>query len=122
MWSLVDGVERAFVYDSLGRVTTVTIGDGERVTTLAYDDADRVIGATITPTHGTGSATTTYDYGAYGWLIGVTEAGESTPRTMLYDPLGRARAVTEPGGASARRDYDNRGRVIFSQAHESAAT
>jgi YD repeat-containing protein len=35
---------------------------------------------------------------------------------MLYDPLGRARAVTEPGGASARRDYDNRGRVIFSQA------
>ncbi|MBK9370985.1 MAG: RHS repeat protein [Deltaproteobacteria bacterium] len=116
VWSLVDGVERAFVYDSLGRVSTVTIGDGERVTTLTYDDADRVIGATITPTHGTGSATTTYDYGAYGWLIGVTEAGESTPRTMLYDPLGRARAVTEPGGASARRDYDNRGRVIFSQA------
>jgi RHS repeat-associated protein len=122
VWSLVDGVERAFVYDSLGRVTTVTIGDGERVTTLAYDDADRVIGATVSPTHDGGDATTTYDYGAYGWLIGVTEAGESTPRTMLYDPLGHPRAVTEPGGASARRDYDNRGRVIFSQAPGGAPT
>jgi YD repeat-containing protein len=34
VWSLVEGVERAFVYDSLGRVSSVTLGGGARVTTL----------------------------------------------------------------------------------------
>ena len=84
-----NNINTDFVYDALGRVTTITARDA---------------GA------GTNHAVTTIDYDNEGRVTGVTRPG-TVRLGMTYDLAGRLTTVSAPSGESINFTYDAMGNV-----------
>lgn len=120
---------KATVYDSLGRVSKVSLpyfpGEAIYWASLGYD----VLGRTISQTAADGGITTTSYSGLtvtvtdalnhtetrlanrQGQLIRVTDAN-SKSTTFTYDPFGNLLTTTDPVGNVVRMTYDLRGRKL----------
>ncbi len=124
-WTSTDGYTLTFRYDSLDRLTQITYPDGTvdqvvfnkldvvayqdrmgRVTTYAYDAADRL--ATVTDPAG---RTTTYSWCGCGTLSQVADPrGYLT--TWMLDGLNRVVGKQVNGATVALFAYDDAGRLI----------
>ncbi len=94
-------------YDDGGRRTSVTDGDGRQVA-YTYDDANRLVTETITPTSGT-PRVISYVYDLAGNRQTRTDDGAVT--TYTYD--ANDRVLTESfAGATASYTYDLNGSVL----------
>jgi RHS repeat-associated protein len=110
------GAQTAFVYDALGRTTTITVKDpvspaNDAVTTLSYDIEGRVIGITAPATD-----QLFMDYDLAGQLMAVR--GANGDKTMFTrDAMGNvtAQTVKRANGSTARavtRTFDALGRML----------
>jgi RHS repeat-associated protein len=90
-----------YVYDALGRLTTVRDAASPRnVTTIAYDSLGRKTQMTE-PNLGTW----TYTYDLNGNLLTQTD-GKNQTLTFTYDSLNRVQTKIYPGGATITYAYD----------------
>ncbi len=112
-------------FDAAGRLVLerrrqTPLGDVDTIT--AYDSADRVTSVTINRVadasgDATATATTRFDYDAYGRLWKVTSPA-GVVAIYDYDTAGRISSETTGSGAR-RRLYDERGRLVYTtDGHE----
>jgi RHS repeat-associated protein len=93
--------EWSFGYDARQRLKTQTSGEG-RVTTLTYDDADRVLSSTI------GAATTSETFDDAGRSEQLVVPGGRTT-TFSQTAGGKPKQMTLPGGQAFGRTYTGNG-------------
>jgi RHS repeat-associated protein len=93
-----------FQYDSAGRLTFVTDGDGN-VTKLNRDATGNLTGIT-----GPHNQTASIGLDANGYLASVSNPGAS-PYTMQYGTGGLLTALTNPRGNTTFWEYDSQGRL-----------
>lgn len=109
---VTDGIHSEYLYDSLGRATTVRQGVSGGVPTaieqLTYTARDQVATHSLSPVAG-GAALTIYTYNALGWL--TSEVRPTGTTSYTHDLLGRRRSVTDGEGYKRSRTYDSRGRI-----------
>lgn len=113
--------ERLFSYDSLGRVTSQSVGaksglssaSGTWTETTAYVDWPSGLPQTISfdgRLPGSGDAVVSH-FNANGDLVAVdTSIGRTNYE--LHDAYGRPRRITGPNGVSTDLEYDARGRLV----------
>jgi RHS repeat-associated protein len=94
------------VYDTLGRLTSFTDGDGN-VIGYQYDDIGRLKKLTYP---GTPLKEVTYDYDTAGRLSAVTDWA-SRVTSYSYDAAGRMTQTLRPNGAKQTRTYDDAGQL-----------
>lgn len=115
--------DRAYSYDTMGRLATATNGRGI-TTTYSYNENDQVLSATHAGSgSGSGGDTTTvtYDYDAAGRMNSRTDTHGTT--TSTYDQLGRllTRANTA-GGGTITYTYDKASRLTSTTSTEGGTT
>src|SRR5262249_31179770 len=102
--ALTGAIRSAFTYDTAGRLTAVTDGDGN-VTTIARDGSGNPT-AIVSPF----GQRTTLSLDANGYLASLTNhAGESTQMISTAD--GLLTRLTAPNGNASQMTYDALGRL-----------
>jgi YD repeat-containing protein len=102
--TLANGQTQHFTYDQAGRMTSADAGNGQ-VTNFAHDYAGRV-----TETSDALGMTTTYSYDSAGKISSSTDPSGTT--SYEYDDQLRPNRLTTPSGRVHRFDYDGEDNVI----------
>ncbi len=103
-----------FERDALGRVVEQHAGDGDEITTYAYDAAGSLTGAT------NADAELTIERDALGRPVRETVNGRAT--TYAYDALGRRTRRVTPSGLTSEWTYDAEGRPTELRADAGSLT
>jgi RHS repeat-associated protein len=122
--TIINGAERLYAYDSLGRLTREENFNGQ-VTTYQYDAAGRLL--VKTEAQGTADqAATSYGYDDAGNLLTITNAlgktvryeydalnrrrreidADTTDQTVTYDANGNTETITRRDGTHIQKRYD----------------
>ena len=102
-----DGTTAVYTYDGVGNLTSSTNENGE-LSTLTYDDADRVVTATK---HGETESTVKFSYYPNGKPKTVTYP-DGSRQSFSYDEMWRVTKITDNGGNSATAEYDVNGNLV----------